>query len=189
MSASGAAERNEDILMIVYDNEAYMNTGIQRSGSTPYKAWTTTTPVGTVRKGKQNLKKDLPAILAAHHIPYVATASASHLNDFKRKLKKATTIRGCKYIHFLSPCPTGHRYPADKAIEVARLAVQTGSFPLYEIEEGAFKFTVKPKERLPVSQYLKAQGRFRHLSDADIEEIQKLTDKLWTEYEELDKRA
>jgi len=189
MSASGAAERNEDILMIVYDNEAYMNTGIQRSGSTPYKAWTTTTPVGTVRKGKQNLKKDLPAILAAHHIPYVATASASHLNDFKRKLKKAITIRGCKYIHFLSPCPTGHRYPADKAIEVARLAVQTGSFPLYEIEEGAFKFTVKPKERLPVSQYLKAQGRFRHLSDADIEEIQKLTDKLWTEYEVLEKKT
>ncbi len=189
MAASGAAERNEDIIMIVYDNEAYMNTGIQRSGTTPYKAWTTTTPVGSVRQGKRNLKKDLPGIMAAHRIPYVATASPAYIADFKRKLKKAASIRGCKYIHFISPCPTGHRYPSERAIEVTRLAVQSGMFPLYEIDEGKFKFTIKPKERIPVSEYLKLQGRFRHLTDADIEEIQKLTDKLWTEYEDLEKKA
>ncbi|MFQ6075273.1 MAG: thiamine pyrophosphate-dependent enzyme [Candidatus Bathyarchaeia archaeon] len=189
MAASGAAERNEDILMVVYDNEAYMNTGIQRSGSTPYKAWTTTTPVGRVKKGKGNLKKDLPAILAAHRIPYVATASPAYIADFKRKIKKALSIRGCKYIHFYSPCPTGHRYPSDRAIEVSRLVVQSGMLPLYEIEEGKFRFTVKPKERVPVSEYLRTQGRFRHLTDEDIEEIQKITEQLWTEYEELEKKA
>ncbi|MFQ6074824.1 MAG: thiamine pyrophosphate-dependent enzyme [Candidatus Bathyarchaeia archaeon] len=189
MAASGAAERNEDILMIVYDNEAYMNTGIQRSGSTPYKAWTTTTPVGRVVKGKEAQKKDLPAILAAHRIPYVATASPAYIADFKRKIKKALSIRGCKYIHFYSPCPTGHRYPSDRAIEVSRLVVQSGMLPLYEIEEGKFRFTVKPKERVPVSEYLRTQGRFRHLTDEDIEEIQKITEQLWTEYEELEKKA
>ncbi len=189
MAASGAAERNEDIIMIVYDNEAYMNTGIQRSGSTPYKAWTTTTPVGSDRQGKRNLKKDLAGIMAAHRIPYVATASPAYIADFKRKLKKAAAIRGCKYIHYHSPCPTGHRYPSDRSIEVHRLAVQSGMFPVYEIEEGKFKFTIKPKERIPVSEYLKLQGRFRHLTDADIEELQKLTDKLWIGYEELEKKA
>jgi len=189
MSASGAAERNEDIMMIVYDNEAYMNTGIQRSGATPYRAWTTTTPVGSVRQGKRNLKKDLPAILAAHKIPYVATASPAYIMDFKRKLKKAASIRGCKYLHFYSPCPTGHRYPSERSIEVARLAVQSGIFPLYEIEEGNLKLTMRPRERISVKKYLSAQGRFRHLTDADIDEIQKLTDKVWAEYEDMERRT
>lgn len=185
MAASGAAERNEDIIMVVYDNEAYMNTGIQRSGSTPYKAWTTTTPVGSLVKGKEGKKKDLPAIMAAHHIPYVATASPAYMADFKKKLKKAASIRGCKYIHLLAPCPTGHRYDPSKAIQVVRLAVQTNMFPLYEVDEGEFRFTYQPKEVLPVGEYLRLQGRFRHLSDTDIEEIQKMTNEMMEVYEEL----
>lgn len=189
MSGSGAAERNEDILIFCYDNEAYMNTGIQRSGTTPFRAWTTTTPVGSVRKGKGRQKKDLAAIMAAHKIPYVATASPAYLEDLQRKLKKAISIHGCKYIHFISPCPTGHRYPTEKAIEVTRLAVRSGLFPLYEIEGGKFRLTMKPKERVPVSEYLKIQGRFRHLTEQDIAEIQKETDEAYAEYERMDKEG
>jgi len=187
MAVSGAAERNEDILMFVYDNEAYMNTGIQRSGSTPYMAWTTTTPVGSVVRGKRARKKPLPQILAAHGIPYVATASLAYIPDLKRKIKKALSIRGCKYLHIYSPCPTGHRYPPERAIEVARLAVQSGMWPLYEVEDGKFKFTVKPKERIPVANYLKAQGRFRHLTDDEIAELQEITDKEYDDFEALSK--
>jgi pyruvate/2-oxoacid:ferredoxin oxidoreductase alpha subunit/pyruvate/2-oxoacid:ferredoxin oxidoreductase beta subunit len=176
MAASGAAERNEDILMFVYDNQAYMNTGMQRSGATPYLAWTTTTPVGKIIKGKQAGTKPLPEIMAAHNIPYVATASAAYIPDLKKKIQKALSIKGCKYIHIYSPCPTGHRYPPEKAIEISRLAVETGMWPLYEVENGVYRITRKYRERKPVKEYLMSQGRFRHLTEAQIEKLQKMTD-------------
>lgn len=187
MSGSGAAERNEDILIICYDNEAYMNTGNQRSGSTPYKSRTETTPVGTEIKGKQAPKKDLPAIMAAHQIPYVATASLAYLADFKRKLKKAASIRGCKYIHVISPCPTGWRHPTEDLIKISRLAVQSGIWPLYEIEEGKFRYTYKPKERVPVKEYMARQGRFSHMTEKDVSEVQAMVDTANTKYEDLEK--
>ena len=189
MAASGAAERNEDILMFVYDNQAYMNTGMQRSGATPYLAWTTTTPIGKEVKGKQAGTKPLTEIMAAHGIPYVATASAAFISDLKQKVKKALSIKGCKYIHVYSPCPTGHRYPPEKAIEVSRLAVDSGMWPLYEVENGVYRFTYKPRDRKPVKEYLSAQGRFRHLTENEIEELQKITDEKCHQLEILTSRA
>ena len=187
MAASGAAERNEDILMFVYDNQAYMNTGMQRSGATPHLAWTTTTPVGKVVRGKQAPTKPLPLIMAAHGIPYVATASAAYIPDLTRKIKKALSIKGCKYVHIYSPCPTGHRYPPEKAIEVSRLAVQSGMWPLYEVENGAYRISVRPKELKPVSEYLGAQGRFRHLTEDQLEMLQETTQEEYHHLELLEK--
>jgi pyruvate/2-oxoacid:ferredoxin oxidoreductase alpha subunit/pyruvate/2-oxoacid:ferredoxin oxidoreductase beta subunit len=187
MSASGAAERNEDILMFVYDNQAYMNTGMQRSGATPYLAWTTTTPVGSEVQGKQANAKPLANIMIAHGIPYVATASASHMPDLKRKIKKALSIKGCKYLHIYSPCPTGHRYPPEKAIEVSRLAVESGMWPLYEVDNGVYNITVKPREFKPVKEYLTVQGRFRHVKEPDFEILQEITDKEYKYLEMLEK--
>jgi pyruvate/2-oxoacid:ferredoxin oxidoreductase alpha subunit/pyruvate/2-oxoacid:ferredoxin oxidoreductase beta subunit len=188
MAASGAAERNEDILMFVYDNQAYMNTGMQRSGATPYLAWTTTTPVGKMIKGKQAGTKPLTEIMAAHGIPYVATASAAFIPDLKKKVKKALTIKGCKYIHVYSPCPTGHRYPPEKAIEVSRLAVECGMWPLYEVEDGLYRFTYEPRERKPVKEYLRTQGRFSHLTENDVEKLQEITDEKYHQLKLLTKR-
>jgi pyruvate ferredoxin oxidoreductase beta subunit len=170
-------ERGHNCLYICYDNEAYMNTGIQRSGATPYGAWTTTTPVGRVKRGEDRPKKDIPAIVAAHGAPYVATASVGYLNDYIKKVKKAASIRGPTYIHVNCPCPPGWRFSSEKTIEVARLAVQTGMWVLYEIEEGEFRLTVKPSKRKPVAEYLKLQGRFRHLTEEDIAEIQRMADE------------
>jgi pyruvate/2-oxoacid:ferredoxin oxidoreductase alpha subunit/pyruvate/2-oxoacid:ferredoxin oxidoreductase beta subunit len=187
MAASGAAERNEDILMFVYDNQAYMNTGMQRSGATPYLAWTTTTPVGEVVKGKQAGVKPLAEIMTAHKIPYVATACAAYIPDLKRKITKALSIKGCKYIQIYSPCPTGHRYPPEKAIEISRLAVDTGMWPLYEVEDGAYKITYKPRERKPVKEYLMSQGRFRHLTEGQLDYLQGITDDGFERLEVLEK--
>lgn len=175
---SGAAERNEDILVICLDNEAYMNTGIQRSSSTPLYAWTTTTEIGKMRSGKPENKKNLPLILAAHEVPYVATASVSHVKDLIYKAKKASKIRGFRYIHILTPCPQGWRFPAEKTVEIARLAVQTAYFPLFEIENGStFRFTVEPPPKpRPVVEFLKPQGRFAHLKEAEIQKIQEWVD-------------
>jgi len=175
---SGAAERNEDMLVICLDNEAYMNTGIHRSSSTPLYAWTTTSEVGKIKAGKLESKKDMPLIMAAHNIPYVATASVSHVRDLIYKARKASEIRGFRYIHILTPCPPGWRFPPEKTVEVARLAVQTGYFPLFEIENGKkFRFTVKPPQKpKPIVEFLKLQGRFAHLREADIMEIQSLVD-------------
>jgi pyruvate/2-oxoacid:ferredoxin oxidoreductase beta subunit len=168
---SGAAERNEDILYVMYDNEAYMNTGIQRSGSTPFGAWTTTTPVGKVKAGKKNFKKDMPQIVMAHNVPYVATASVSHIQDFINKFEKAKKMKGFRYIQVFAPCPTGWRYDTAKTIEVARLAVETGMWTLYECENGKITINKKPK-LTPVSEYLKLQGRFRHMTEEDIKKLQ-----------------
>ncbi|MDZ7289070.1 MAG: 3-methyl-2-oxobutanoate dehydrogenase subunit beta [candidate division KSB1 bacterium] len=173
---SGAAERNEDFIYVCYDNEAYMNTGIQRSSSTPEGAWTTTTPEGYL---KTRPKKNIVEILAAHRIPYVATASVAFPDDFIRKLQKARQIKGTRFIHLFSPCPPGWKMSSDDTIAIARLAVHTKVFPLYEIEDGEkYTINIKPKG-LPVQEYFKLQGRFRYLNEADYTRIQHDIDHRW----------
>ena len=168
---SAAAERNDDIIQICIDNEAYMNTGIQKSGLTPYGAWTTTTP-----EGKDNNKKEIPLIMAAHKIPYMATVSVAYPHDLIAKLKKAKDIKGFRYIHALIPCPTGWRFDPAKAVEVSKLQVDTWTWPLYEVEEGILKLNRKPEQK-PVSEYLKSQGRFRRLTPEQIEFVQNEVDQ------------
>ena len=183
---SGAAERETNFIYICYDNEAYGNTGLQRSGATPYGAWTTTTPTG-----KKERKKNMPLIMAAHKIPYVATACPSYPVDFVNKLRKAKEIKGTKYIHVLAPCPTGWRYDTSKTVEIGRLAVQTGIWVLYEIENGRFRLNppsdrlIDKSKRKPVKEYLAMQDRFRHLTEADIEKIQTWVDEDWEYYSKL----
>jgi len=177
---SGAAERNSDFIYCCYDNEAYMNTGIQRSSSTPHGAITTTTTLG-----KERYKKNLPAIMAAHEIPYVATCSISEPLDLYDKFKKAKSIKGCRYIHILAPCPPGWGYQSESTIELARLAVKTGSWILYEIENGIMKLSKKsqplldPSKRTPLIEYLSNQKRFSKLSEKDLIELQEGLDRNW----------
>jgi pyruvate ferredoxin oxidoreductase beta subunit len=162
---SGAFERGHNFTYICYDNEAYMNTGIQRSGSTPYGAATTTSPSGKLSIGKSVWKKDLVHILAHHGSPYLATASIGYLTDAYRKIRKAIETNGPTFVNLLATCPTGWRTPPEKTVEIAKLAVETGAYPLYEIVEGKHVIN-RPKdvENLkPVEEYLKMQGRFRHL--------------------------
>lgn len=173
---SGAAERNDDIIYICYDNEAYMNTGIQRSSATPWGAWTTTTPV---RHFKNRPKKDIMMIMAAHQIPYAATASVAFPDDLVAKVKKAKHIKGTRFLHIYSPCPPGWKIPSEIAIRLARLAVETKIFPLYEIENGErYRMNRIPKGT-PVEEYLKLQGRFKHLTKHQMNTIQKNVDKEW----------
>jgi pyruvate/2-oxoacid:ferredoxin oxidoreductase beta subunit len=175
---SGAAERNEDIIYICYDNEAYMNTGIQRSGSTPFGAWTTTTPVGSKIAGKEGFKKDIPRIMMAHDVPYVATASVGHPPDMLRKLEKAKNIKGFRYLQIFAPCPTGWRFDPSKTIEIAKMAVDCGLWTLYECENGKVTINKKPK-MTPVKDYVKLQGRFRHLTEEQISHLQEWANKKW----------
>ncbi len=175
---SGAAERRTNAIYVMYDNEAYMNTGIQRSGSTPWGAWTTTTPVGTSHGFKHESKKDIMAIMQAHRIPYAATVSVAHPEDFVKKIAKAKDIEGFRFIHALAPCPPGWRLNPMYSVEAARLAIETHVFPLYEIVDGHVKITRKGKGE-PVKEYLKLQGRFSHLTAEEIEEIQKGIDEQW----------
>jgi 2-oxoisovalerate ferredoxin oxidoreductase beta subunit len=180
---SGAAERNDDVIYVCYDNEAYMNTGIQRSGGTPQGAWTTTTPV---KNPKSEPKKDIDEIMAAHRIPYLATATAAYPHDLIAKFKKARSIQGMRFIHLLSACPTGWRVPENLSIEVMRLAVLSSIFPLYEVEDGEiYRQTVIPDNIIPVDRYIHLQGRFRHMTDEDVKEFQKAVDK---GYERLKQR-
>lgn len=179
---SGMLERFHNILYVCYDNEAYMNTGVQRSGSTPYGAMTTTSPPGKLSFGEDRPKKDMPAIVAAHHIPYVATASIGYYNDLEKKVKKALTIKGPKYIQIHQPCCPGWGYKESKTVEIAKLAVKSGMWMLYEIIDGEFKLNLKPK-RVPVEDYLKTQKRFKHLKDENIAEIQQMIDERWKEFE------
>jgi pyruvate ferredoxin oxidoreductase beta subunit len=174
---SGALERGHNFLYICFDNEAYMNTGIQRSSATPYGASTTTSPAGKISIGQVTWKKDMPAIAAAHNIPYVATACPSYPFDLMSKVAKGAATQGPAYIHILSVCPTGWRCPPDLAIRIGRLAVETGIFPLYEIENGEYKLSVNFPKLKPVQDYLKLQGRFRHLSEETLTEIQHRVDK------------
>lgn len=179
---SGALERGHNFLYLCFDNEAYMNTGIQRSSATPFGAATTTSPAGKKSTGQFTWKKNMPAIAAAHNIPYVATACPSYPNDLMKKVSKGLATRGPAYIHILSVCPTGWRCPTESSIKIGRLAVQTGIFPLYEVENGRYRVNVKPSELKPVREYLKLQGRFRHLSDEAIDMIQK---RVQEEYQSL----
>jgi pyruvate/2-oxoacid:ferredoxin oxidoreductase beta subunit len=173
---SGAAERNEDIIYVCYDNEAYMNTGIQRSSATPWGAWTTTTPTG---QPEASPKKDIVSILAAHRIPYIATATVAHPVDLVEKVRKAKEIRGMRFLHILSPCPPGWKTENDETIDLARMAVRTRVFPLLEVEDGAtWRFTAEhPGD--PVAPYIRRQARFRHLTDEQIESIQREVDARW----------
>ncbi|MBY8981634.1 MAG: pyruvate synthase subunit beta [Candidatus Lokiarchaeota archaeon] len=179
---SGAAERDSNILYVCYDNEAYMNTGIQRSSSTPHSAITTTTPFG-----KQRFKKNLPRIMEAHEIPYVATCSISEPLDIYEKFKKAKDITGCRYIHILAPCPPGWGYSAEDTIEMARLAVKTGFWILYEVENGIKKISkaskkyLDPSKRLPLIEYLSKQKRFRAVSEKQLITLQERIEKRWKE--------
>jgi len=175
---SGAAERLTDGIYVMYDNEAYMNTGIQRSGGTPWGAWTTTTPVGQTHGFKHESKKDIMAIMQAHRIPYAATVSPAFPEDFIKKVQKAKAISGFRFLHALSPCPPGWRMNPSMSVEVARLAVDTRVFPLYEIEDGKVRITRKGKG-LPLTEYLKVQGRFQHLTESEILEMQKGIDDIW----------
>ncbi len=183
---SGALERGHDMLYICFDNEAYMNTGIQRSSSTPYGAATTTAPAGKKSIGQITWKKNMPAIVAAHNIPYVATACPGYHFDLMNKVKKGAEIEGAAYVHILSPCPTGWRCTPEIAVNIGRMAVQTGIFPLYEVENGKYKLSFNPSKLIPVGEYLKLQGRFRHLSEQTIKEIQERVER---EYAELKLKA
>ena len=179
---SGAAERNEDVVYVCYDNEAYMNTGIQRSSSTPWGASTTTSPAGKISKGQHTQKKDLPKIAIAHNIPYVATACPSFPFDLMEKVQKAAAVQGPAYLHIFSVCPTGWRIPPEEAIRYGRLAVNTCVFPLYEYEYEKYRLTYRPSPILPVREYIEGQGRFRHLTPEDIDSIEERT---MAEYEKL----
>ena len=178
---SGAAERNSNFIYCCYDNEAYMNTGIQRSSSTPHGAITTTTTLG-----KERYKKNLPRIMAAHELPYVATCSVSVPLDIYEKFKKAKSIDGCKYIHILASCPPGWGIASEDSIEIPRLAVKTGSWILYEIENGVLTLSKKskplldPSKRAPLIDYLSRQKRFSKLSEKDLIELQERLDLQWS---------
>lgn len=174
---SGAAERNDDIIYICYDNEAYMNTGIQRSSATPYGAWTTTTPV---KHFKNRPKKDIISIMAAHTIPYLATASIGYPEDLFKKAKKAKDIKGTRFLHIYAPCPSGWKTRPEDTIKLARMVVQNAIFPLYEIENGQkYTLNIKLREKKAIDDYLRIQGRFRHLSKEEINYMQGEVDKKW----------
>jgi pyruvate ferredoxin oxidoreductase beta subunit len=177
---SGALERGDHILYICYDNEAYMNTGIQRSSATPYGAWTTTSPPGKISPGQKTGKKDLVAIAVAHGIKYAATANVAYLIDAANKVEKALNTPGASFIHFLSPCTPGWRIDSASSVKVSRLAVQTALWPLYEVVDGEYITTVKISKRLPVTEYLKTQGRFRHMlsKPEEVAKVQAIADRL-----------
>ena len=182
-SLSGAMERGHDMVYVCYDNGAYMNTGIQRSSATPRGANTTTSPVGSVIPGKQQPRKDLTRIMAAHNIPLAAQASPSHWRDLMKKAKKAIELDGPAFLNILAPCNRGWRTKTDDAIALSKLAVETGYWPLYEIENGKLKLTVKPKEKKPLEEFLKPQGRFKHMFSPGNEPLLKMlqedVDKEW----------
>ena len=192
-SLSGAAERGEPLLWLCYDNEAYMNTGIQRSGSTPLYSKTSSTPVGSVWDGKPTRRKNMVFIMAAHRIPYIATASLAYLPDLQRKIMRATEItraeEGMAYIQVHQPCTTGWYYPPEMTVEMGRLAVQTGAWPILEVEHGDLKINIKPGKLKPVTEYLKHQKRFKHLTDMQIQTIQKYTSDDWETYLKLEKNG
>lgn len=179
---SGMIERNHDVLFVCYDNEAYMNTGIQRSGSTPHAAMTTTSPPGRERMGKRHLKKDILGIIAAHNMPYAATTSVAYPSDLRKKVRRAMAVEGPTFLHIYAPCPLGWGHGGELSIEVARLAVQTGLFPVLEMERGQVTGVMPIRAVRPVVEFLKLQGRFRHLFADDprareeLEHLQALAD-------------
>ena len=183
---SAAAERNEDIVYALNDNEAYMNTGVQKSGATPEGAWTTTTPTAAPRAGQ---KKEIARIMAAHGVPYVATLAAGSvpmLKDFRAKVARAADVSGFRFLHVLGACPPGWKYPTAQSTEIARLAVESHYFPLWECDHGAWRITFRPKHPPPVSEFLGAQGRFGHLSPEEVETIQSHVDERWNQLTALE---
>jgi len=169
---SGMLERRTDAIYVMYDNEAYMNTGIQRSSSTPLGAWTTTTPVAGAARGKSEPKKDIMGIVLAHHPAYAATVNPSFPEDFVRKVERARGIHGPRFFHVLAACPPGWRYSSEETIAIGRLATDTGLFPLYEVEDGRFRVTRRVSTLKPVEEYLKVQGRFAHLTPEEVRDLQ-----------------
>ena len=183
-SLSGAMERGHDMVYVCYDNEAYMNTGIQRSSSTPKFADATTSPAGKVVPGKQQNKKNLTEVIAAHNVPYVGqTTFIGNMRDLHEKAQKALYTPGAAFLNIMAPCPRGWRYPAENLMEICKLAVETCVWPLYEVIEGEWRLSYEPKKKLPVEEYLKPQGRFSHLfkkgNEWMIEEWQKSVDSRW----------
>jgi pyruvate/2-oxoacid:ferredoxin oxidoreductase beta subunit len=178
-SLSGAADRNENFIYVCMDNEAYMNTGVQVSSATPRYTWTGTSPTGNTRR-----KKHIMEIMAAHRMPYAATASIAFPEDLKQKIEKAKAIKGTRFIHMLSPCTTGWKIKEDMAVKVAKLSVETNVFPLYEIEDG-LRYTINYESLdLTVEKYLMIQGRYKHLKPEQIESIQAETDRTWIDIRE-----
>jgi pyruvate ferredoxin oxidoreductase beta subunit len=186
---SGALERKHDFTYICYDNEAYMNTGIQRSGATPYGAATTTTPAGSKIPGKPDAKKDLIGVCVAHGVEYAATASIAFWNDYITKVRRAAAVRGPAVIHVLAPCPLGWRFETSETIKLAKLAVQTRYFPLYEVDKGNYKLSMKVPKPIPLEEFLKPQGRFRHLFAPefvkDLEELRRQVENNWNRIAQL----
>ncbi len=181
-SLSGAMERGDRIIYVCYDNEAYMNTGIQASGSTPFSASTTTTP-----GGKRTMRKDMMQIVAAHHIPYAATCSIAHLEDMVKKVEKAKVCNGTAYLQVLATCPTGWAFEAEQSVNLARLSVQTLVWPLYEVVNGTqYRITHKVSKPKPIGEYLKAQGRFAKVSEEQVAAFQQQVD---SDYAQLVNRA
>lgn len=185
-SLSGAMERNHDLVYVCYDNGAYMNTGIQRSSATPMFADTTTTPVGSKSNGKPQNRKDLASIIAAHDVPYVAqTTFIKNFKDLHIKAEKAIYTKGASFLNVMAPCPRGWRYPAENIMEVCKMAVETCYWPLFEVIEGKWVLNYKPKDKLPVEEFLRLQGRFKHLfkpsNEYLIEAFQKEVDRRWEE--------
>ena len=183
-SLSGAMERGHDMVYVCYDNEAYMNTGIQRSSSTARFADTTTTPVGSASSGKRQNKKDLTEILVAHGIPYVAQSTfLGNMKDLHEKAHKAIYTPGAAFLNVLSPCPRGWRYPTEDIAEITRLAVETCVWPMFEVVEGEYRLTYEPKQKLPVEEFMSKQGRFKHCfkkgNEWMIEEAQAWVDQKW----------
>ncbi len=183
---SGAAERNDNIIYLCYDNEAYMNTGIQRSGGTPYGSSTTTTPAGSHSKGEPTKnKKSLFEIMAAHRVPYVATASVSHPKDFMEKVEKAKSIKGCKVLHVLAPCPTGWGHDTADTVQIAKMAVDSGLWYLAEYENDDYKLSYKPKSFASIADYLGMQKRFKHLNAEDVKIVEEIRDEQWSRIERI----
>lgn len=180
---SGAAERGDNLIYVVYDNEAYMNTGIQRSSATPHGAWTTTTPVKHYKKGP---KKNIMEIMTAHRIPYAATSNIAFPEDLIKKLIKAKGMKGTKFIHLYAPCPTGWKHAPDITVQIARLATETNVFPIYEVENGVYKINRRISNPKPVSEYLKLQGRFKHLNQEEVDSFQKDVDQNWARLVKLE---
>ena len=183
---SASAERGEDMLWVCYDNEAYMNTGGQRSSATTKYAATTTTPIGEFSRGKSEQKKPLPLLVAMHRVPYTATASVAYPEDFIGKLSYAKPIKGFRFIQVSAPCPTGWNFDPRYSVKIAKDMVLSGLWPLYEVVDGNLKLSVKPKELKPVRDVLKSQGRFRHITDDEVDEIQNWVNENWARLLEKD---
>jgi pyruvate ferredoxin oxidoreductase beta subunit len=190
-SLSGMLERGHRVVYVCYDNGAYMNTGVQRSSATPKGADTTTCPAGEASPGKRQPRKDLLAVAGAHGIPYAAQAAPSHWRDLVRKAEKAFRAEGPAFLNILAPCPRGWRYDTAQTIEMTRLAVETCFWPLVEVEEGRWSITFRPKKKKPLLDFLKPQGRFRHLLEGQnlkmIEEMQREVDENWRRLEALER--